>query len=169
MCQRPSGQQSLKYLLPCISEKEFVDPCSEWCFLPDRIYFCFWQAAGCSKSQIALKQRLNRHQWLQASSSLVTVSPFGGPSPNGCLSRAPLSWKALGSGFCPFSLKRSIKLFLVPQHCSYVFHNLKILHGENWPPNTRLTSVGSDLGIGPIISHALLVLQCLRADFYFKY
>lgn len=45
LCQKPSGQQSLKYLLSCPSEKEFVDPCSGWCFLPDRIYFCSWQAA----------------------------------------------------------------------------------------------------------------------------
>lgn len=28
------------------SEKEFVDFCSGWYFLPDKIYFCFWQAGG---------------------------------------------------------------------------------------------------------------------------
>ena len=38
--QRPSGQHSLNYLLPCPSEKNFVDPCSRWYFLPE-VSFCF--------------------------------------------------------------------------------------------------------------------------------
>lgn len=103
MCQRPSGQQSLQYLLPCLSEKRVCWHCSGWCFLADRIYFCFWQAAGVREVLDHIKT-LNGRQSLQGlyfHSLIVTVSPFGVPVQMGVYQGSPFVG---GPGFCFLSL-----------------------------------------------------------------
>lgn len=121
-------QQTLKYLLSCPSEKEFVDPCSGWCFLPDRIYFCFWQAARVLEVSNRVKTEM---EWASVATGYTshTLLLLQGHA-LGVLdmvltwmfTRAPLPWKALKSGFCHFFSKRFSTLFLVPHPCGCFPH-----------------------------------------------
>lgn len=62
LCQKPSGQQSLKYLLSCPSES-LLTPALDGVFFQIGFTFASGRQQGCLKSQIVLKQRWSGHQW----------------------------------------------------------------------------------------------------------
>lgn len=118
------------------SEKEFVDFCSGWYFLPDKIYFCFWQAGGVPTTSNCLNP---------GKGLTVTARARLFPVPSVLL----LGCHPLGSQFktglpgLPFLGRPRIPVFVtlperlsnspVPQPLSYIFHDLQTLPSLQLP------------------------------------
>lgn len=120
------------------SEKEFVDFCSGWYFLPDKSYFCFWQEGGvpttsnCLNPGKALTVTARARLFPVPSVLLLGCPPLGSQFKTGLPGLPPLPWQAMNTCFC-HSLPERLSNSPVPQPLSYIFHDLQTLPSLQLP------------------------------------